>query len=505
MAQSSDERRKLAHLLRRAGFGARPDEWDDYARLGVAGTTERLLHPEAVPDQLAEILKNIGGDYVDFENLDSIKQWWLYRMVHTKRPLEEKMTLFWHNHFATANYKVDRPAWMWQQNELFRKYALGNFRTLVQEIAHDPAMMIWLDGGQNRNGAPNENFGRELMELFTMGVDGGYTERDVKEAARCFTGWRYDGASQKFVFDPVLHDDGEKTVLGQTGNFYSDDAVYIVVRHPSTARFLSTKLFRFFVHDHPTPGDISRLQQVYFRSGYSIRAMLDSIFKSPVFFSDAAYFAKIKSPVEFAVMTVRTLNAPMSMNNAPLYNEIAAMGQDLFNPPNVKGWIEGRSWINGRTLLARVNFAIQLANDMGRRGGLQHLVADLAPAPSTARPAMAQLAPLAPAGNGAAAPGGAMQGTATQGAGMEAMTGPPMQDGMAGGGGAAISIGPASPEQIVDTVWDALVTGHTPSPRTRTLLINYLKEGTDGKPERITGKLPGLVNIVLSAPEYQLD
>ncbi len=501
MALPSAERRQLAHLLRRAGFGARPDEWEEYARLGLDGATQRLLHPETVPDRMAEILKNIGGDYVDFENLESIKQWWLYRMVHTPRPLEEKMTLFWHNHFATANFKVNNARWMWQQNETFRKLGLGSFRTLLQEVARDAAMLVWLDGAANKNGAPNENFAREVMELFSLGVDGGYTEKDVQEAARCFTGWRFDNGAGKFVFDPFLHDDGEKTVLGQTGNFYSDDVVDIIARHPSTARFLSTKLFKFFVHDNPAPADISGLQQVYFKSGYNIRAMIESLFKSPVFYSDVAYFAKIKSPVEFAVMTVRTLNAPMAMNT-PLYAAIAAMGQDLFNPPNVKGWNEGRAWINGRTLLARVNFAIQMANDMGRRGGLQHLLADLAPG-APARPQPAAVAPSAGAAAGPKINSTTMQAPAMAGATMQGDT---MQGGaMATQGGAVLlTAGNASPEQIVDTLWNAFLTGHAPSPKTRGLLIDYLKEGTTDKPERVTEKLPGLVNIILSAPEYQL-
>ncbi|MBV9865179.1 MAG: DUF1800 domain-containing protein [Abitibacteriaceae bacterium] len=511
MALPSPEKRKLAHLLRRAGFGVRPDEWEEYSRLGLAGTTQRLLHPETVPDNLEAILKSIGGDYVDFENLDSIKQWWLYRMVHTKRPLEEKMTLFWHNHFATANYKVNSASLMWQQNQLFRTHALGDFRTLLQAVARDAAMLIWLDGGQNRNGAPNENFAREVMELFTMGVGSGYTEKDIQEAARSLTGWRYDEATKSFIFDAGAHDDGEKTVLGQTGNFYSDDVLDIVARQPATAHFLSTKLFKFFVHDDPGPADIAKLSQVYFKSGYSIRAMLESIFTSPVFYSEAAFFAKVKSPVEFTVMTMRSLNANMSMV-APLASVVAGMGQELFNPPNVKGWLEGRDWINGRTLLARVNFAIQLADELNRHGALQHLLADLTPGNKAGgnNVAVTQAAAMnGPAMGTASMQGANMQGATMQGGTMTTatMNGPAMSG--ADTGGAAkqppttapvISI-TASPERVVDTLWDALLTGHTPTAKTRSLLINYLYEGDE---KQLGNKLPGLINLILAAPEYQL-
>lgn len=494
MALPSDEKRKLAHLLRRAGFGVRPDEWDEYMRLGLAATTQRLLHPETVPDQLDEIFKSIGGDYVDFDNLDSIKQWWLFRMAHTKRPLEEKMTLFWHNHFATANYKVDRPAWMWQQNQLFRAHTLGDFRTILQVVARDAAMLVWLDGGANRNGAANENFAREVMELFTMGVGSGYTEKDIQEAARAFTGWRYDDGARGFIFEAGLHDDGEKTVLGQTGNFYTDDIIDILARQPATAHCLSAKLWKFFVNDNPTPGDITKLSLVYFKSGYSIRAMLESIFTSPVFYSDAAYYAKIKSPVEFVIMTMRTLNANMTMVS-PLCNIIAGMGQDLFNPPNVKGWAEGRDWINGRTLLARVNFAIQLSSEMNRHGALQHLMADLAPGNSThsastlAAPAMNAMSMSSPAMSSPVMSSATMSALAMTGA---TMTGPTKP-------GAMALITP--PDKMVDTLWDALLPGHSPSVKTRALLINYLNEGST---KQLADKLPGLVNLILAAPEYQL-
>ena len=189
---------------------------------------------------MGKMQREIGGDFVDFEEFWSIRNWWLYRMAHTPRPLEEKMTLFWHNHFATSAYKVDSARRMWNQNETLRRHSLGSFRTLLQQIARAPAMLIWLDGASNHAGAPNENFAREVMELFTLGRGNGYTETDIKEAARCFTGWRWANTPSNFVYDPNNHDDGEKTVLGQTGNWHADDVIDILVRHQSTAKRITS-------------------------------------------------------------------------------------------------------------------------------------------------------------------------------------------------------------------------------------------------------------------------
>ena len=184
MPLSSHDKTKISHLLRRAGFGARPDEWAFYEKLGLAGTTDYLLYPEKTPDTMQVLLGQIQDDFVDFDEIASVRSWWLLRMMRTQRPLEEKMTLFWHQHFATANFKVNNPRLMWQQNELFRKHALGNFRSLLQDIVRDSAMLIWLDNSENRAGKPNENFAREVMELFAIGIGNGYSEKDIQEAAR---------------------------------------------------------------------------------------------------------------------------------------------------------------------------------------------------------------------------------------------------------------------------------------------------------------------------------
>ncbi|MBV9848226.1 MAG: DUF1800 domain-containing protein [Armatimonadetes bacterium] len=440
---------RLAHLLRRAGFGSRPDEWTAYAKLGVAGTTDRLLHPETVPDHLAEVMHDIGGDYIDFNSLDSLSKWWLYRMLHTQRPLEEKMTLFWHGHFATANYKVDNPKWMWQQNQTLRTHALGNFRSLLQAITRDPAMLVWLDGTDNRKGHPNENYGRELQELFTMGVGSGYTEKDVQEAARAFTGWQVDREAGSAVFRPERHDDGVKTFLGETGNFGGDDIIDIIVRQPATATFLCAKLFRFFVHDDPTPADLKPLTEAYFGSGYEIRAVVGAILKSPAFYSPQAMYAQIKSPTEYVVTLMRTLDAPMSAAEGS-FDRVKEMGQELFNPPNVKGWPGGQTWMNTMTLLARVSFASRVISNLGRQGTFSDKVHAVLSA---------------------------------HGAG-------------AGGLG--------TPDQIADAVWSAFLPGHAPSAKTRAALIAYVQDKNAPGRAHFESKAPGLMTLILSAPEYHL-
>ena len=453
MTLNPTDTRKLAHLLRRAGFGARPSEWADYARLGVAGATDRLLHPEAVADPFPALLAEVAGDYVDFDDMGSAKKWWLYRMSHTPRPLEEKMTLFWHGHFATANYKVDHPRRMWAQNETLRAHALGNFRTMLQAVSRDPAMLVWLDGVDNKKGKPNENYGRELLELFTMGVGSGYTEKDVQEAARAFTGWRFDRDTEAFEFHPNEHDDGVKTFLGQTGNFSGDDIIDIVVRQPQTAQFLCTKLFKYFVHENPTPADVAPLARVYFSSGYDIRSVMGAMLTSPTFYSDAAFHSRIKTPTEYVVTAVRTLDVPFAVaaKNNSLGGAVSNMGQDLFNPPNVKGWPGGKTWVNTMTLIMRINFASALVTEMERRG----LVSDHLRRGITAY--------------GSAAPGGLN-----------------------------------TPEQVVDALWGFLLPGHAPSAQTRNALLDYARDHDHPNQINFDGKTPGLVSLILSAPEYQL-
>jgi uncharacterized protein (DUF1800 family) len=446
MALSPTERSSLAHLLRRAGFGATPDQWQEYSQLGIKGTTQQLLHPETITQNFEQLLEIIGGNFVDLDTLSGAASWWIFRMVKTRRPLEEKMTLFWHQHFATSFYKVGNARWMSDQIDTFRKHALGSFRTMLQAITRDPAMLIWLDGAQNRVGKPNENFGREILELFTMGVGAGYTEKDVQEAARSLTGWAYDYKTRSFYYNPYLHDDGWKTFLGQSGNFHGDDIIDIIVRQPATAKFIITKLWKFFVSEDVPSAEIERLSRIYFSSGFHIGTVVEAILTSPLFYSDAVRYAQIKTPAEYVVGVIRTLDAPLlSIRNLP--TALSTMGQELLNPPNVAGWPGGREWINTRTLLARVNFSSQITTEMNRRGQLVSRVEkDL-------------LAPNADL---------------------------------------------STPDHIIEAVWDALMPGQKPSTRALPALMEFLQKDAPGGKVSLPAKLPGLVSLVMGTPEYQM-
>jgi uncharacterized protein (DUF1800 family) len=357
-------RSQVAHLLRRAGFGATEAELDEYTQLGFAGALDRLLNPEQVDDSAAEQVVAplaINPSEADARRkIEAAKFWRLNRMLYTRRPLQEKMTLFWHNHFATANSKVGNAVLMVQQNQLFRDYALGNFETLLQSVTRDPAMLIWLDNRLNRRGAPNENYAREVMELFTVGI-GNYSEQDIKEAARAFTGHTLDRVLQ-YTFNGNQHDAGQKTFQGQTGNFDADDILGILVRHPATARFLAQKLFAFFAYDNPDSSTIDRLATTFVASGFEIRSVLRDIFSGPEFLSPQAYHGQIKQPVELVTGSLKSLNVQNIGPDATAV--LRRMGQDLLNPPDVSGWKGGAAWINATTLFERFNWGNRLA--MGR-------------------------------------------------------------------------------------------------------------------------------------------
>jgi uncharacterized protein (DUF1800 family) len=354
------ERARVAHLLRRAGFGASEAELDEYTALGFAGALERLLNPEQVDDSATDAqLASLALDTADPEarkKIEAAKFWWFNRMLLTRRPLQEKMTLFWHTHFATANFKVGDALLMLQQNQLFRDNAMGNFESLLQQVTRDPATLIWLDNRTNRKGAPNENYAREVMELFTIGI-GNYTDADVKQAARAFTGYSLN-ADKNFVFQPNQHDTGDKTFLDETKNWDADDVLATLVRHPATARFISTKLFRFFAYDTPDASSIDRLATTFVASGFDIRSVLRDLFSGPEFLSAAAYHAQIKQPVDYVAGSLKALG---TQNIGPDVTQLLRrMGQDLLNPPDVSGWKGGPSWINATTLFERFNFANRL-------------------------------------------------------------------------------------------------------------------------------------------------
>jgi len=386
-----------AHLYRRAGFGGAQDEILRAVDRGLATTTEQLIEYQSVPfdfddDAFIERLLQTMPERLQGNNIEAppeaIRVWWAYRLLTTTRPLEEKMVLFWHNHFTS---KDTDGLLLMRQNNLYRRMALGNFRELALAVSRDPEMLKYLNGNQNYRLHPNENYGRELMELFTCGrvaPDGrpNYSEDDVKAAARAFSGWnmRYD----QFYFNPSQHDGSVKTFMGRTGTLNGDDIVDILVSLPATASYICRKLFAYFAYYDPEPSVIKELVRVYFDSKYDIKEVVKAIFKSDAFWSQRARFGLFKSPTEYVVGTVRLagltpLFAPALedlINDQELetaghgrrgQNPLArltaltlamrGMGQVLLAPETVKGWDGGQKWINTDTLQARARFANQLS------------------------------------------------------------------------------------------------------------------------------------------------
>ncbi|MDB5027174.1 MAG: hypothetical protein JWO66_863 [Candidatus Eremiobacteraeota bacterium] len=341
--------RQAAHLLRRAGFGGSEADVARLSSLGMRGAVDALLHSTA-PEADLPPYPDVALLYDPKKARQAAQLWWLDRMLRTNRPLLEK-TLFWHGHFATAVQKVQPPA-MVGQISLFRQFGLGRFPALLSAVTRDPAMLIWLDNRANAKAHPNENFAREVMELFALGL-GTYTEDDIKEAARAFTGWTVD-KTQQAVFVPARHDDGPKTVLGKTGNFNADDVIAIIVAQPVHQRFIARKLLEFFVYSDPETELVESLAQAYALAGFDIARTVGAIVRSNVFYSPRAYRAIPKSPIEYAIGTLRYIGAQSVPPN--LVYQLARMGQEPLNPPSVKGWDGGPAWINTSTLLARFNF-----------------------------------------------------------------------------------------------------------------------------------------------------
>jgi hypothetical protein len=361
VAHDLSDSARIALLLRRAGFAARPTELERYVQLGWDGTLNELLHPELVQEDLDSLLTSLQGNLLDLQNIEDVQTWWLYRMVQTRRPLLEKLTLFWHGHFAVANYKVNNPLLMHQHIQLLRGYALASFDDLLLQVARDPAMLIWLDGGTNHRNAPNENFGRELLELYTLGI-GNYTEDDVKAAARAFTGWNLRGTA--FFFDDNQHDAGDKTFLGLSGNLDGTDIINSVVNHPSAAERIVGKLFTFFAYPNPEPEVLAPLVDVYSSTSHDMSKVVEAILRSDAFMSDRSQFEHVKSPVEYVVGSARMLNA--TVRERDLIPILRLLGQEILNPPNVAGWPGGLSWINPSTLLTRWNYAARLTSARGQ-------------------------------------------------------------------------------------------------------------------------------------------
>lgn len=359
----------VAHLLRRAGFGGTPSEVAAAIRVGRASTINRLVDYAQTPDAFVPP-SDTAISLIPTNKVDELTVWWIKRMLTTSRPLQEKMVLFWHGHFATAIQKVRNPGFMYRQNQLFRDNALGRFDDLLSAVYKDPAMLVWLDGRRNTKVAPNENWGREVMELFTIG-HGEYTEDDVHANSRAFTGWTVDQLGN-VAFIPPRHDDGIKTLLGQTGNWNGEDAVRILCAHPATGPFLAGKLWRFFASDRPPAAALNAMAKAYTQHNHSVAEMVRTLFCRPEFYSHTTRTAHIKSPTEFVVSSMRQIGlANPDLSGVPL--ALTMLGQQLFNPPNVGGWPGGTNWINPSTMLGRFNFASQLTGDTGRTGAIDSM------------------------------------------------------------------------------------------------------------------------------------
>jgi hypothetical protein len=371
------DRARVAHLHRRAGFAAPWWVLERDARDGLDASVERLLEGEpATADgrpaaSFDALLDRMARQLADSASLTRLQGIWLYRMIFSAHPLRERMTLFWHNHFATSNTKVENAGLMQRQNDLFRSHALGSFPALLAAVGKDPAMLIWLDSRANRKARPNENYAREVMELFTLGR-GHYSERDVQEAARAFTGWFVQ--RDRFREIAGQHDDGEKTILGRSGRFDGDDIPAILLDQPACATFLCTKLVRHFLTEtDPIPPElVAPLADEFRESGYQARVPLRTILRSALFHDRSMRRRRVKCPVEFAVGTIRALEILRPTVQADALAEACArMGQSLYVPPSVAGWEWGPAWANSTTMLNRTNLILGLLSrddvPLGRR------------------------------------------------------------------------------------------------------------------------------------------
>ena len=357
------------HLLNRAGFGAADAEVRAFSALDRREAVERLLEgarreatlapPAFVNEPFVPYARlramsaeeRMAAQRQLFQQGLELRAWWLREMTVTPSPLTERMTLFWHNHFATSQQKVKSGVLMYRQNVLLRREALGNFATLLHAVSKDPAMLAYLDNARSRKEAPNENFAREVMELFTLG-EGHYGERDIKEAARAFTGWSIEPSTGEYKYRPFFHDPGEKTVLGRTGRLGGDDVLDLLLARPETAEFVVRKLWREMVSPTPDPAEVKRLATVFRESRYEVKPLMRAMLTSDAFWAPANRAALIKSPVDLVVGTLRTFDIrPLDMRPAAV--AAAALGQNVFSPPNVKGWPGGEAWITSSTLLGR--------------------------------------------------------------------------------------------------------------------------------------------------------
>ena len=373
----------MAHFLRRAGFGASRDEVEAKAAEGYEATVDALLNPESQPSIDEDMMARYHPVYHHAAAIEVNTQIWMYRMINSPRQLQEKMALLWHMIFCAGHSKIDSGEEMGIMIQMFREHGMGNFRELLVRLSSNPGMVYYLDNSESHKAAINENYGRELLELFSLGVgkdeDFNYSEDDVKACAHAFTGWNiapayppfpYGRSPWEFRYDPADHDDSEKTFLGETGNWDGQDIIAIICKQPSTARFISRHLYDFFVADEvPIPSwrqtpprdpeAIKILEQAYYDSGYEITAMLRALFTSDFFKSEAVRFAKVKNPAEMVAGIMRMVGDHQEVKPGlfEISQEPKYMGMDLLNPPTVEGWHTGHEWIDSGTLVERINFA----------------------------------------------------------------------------------------------------------------------------------------------------
>jgi uncharacterized protein (DUF1800 family) len=456
--------RLASHLYRRAAFGPTRDDLKDAVAAGLDATVDKLLAAPKEPRRLAPVVTTPPPTNRETGMPDAsgqaavLRAAWLQRLIDGAEPAREKLALFWHNHFATSIKKVNDGRLMEAQGELLFTHALGSFRRMLGEVSRDPAMLVWLDSNQNVKSHPNENYAREVMELFTLGV-GNYTEKDVQEAARAFTGWHTRG--EKFTFVKSEHDHLSKTVLGQTGDWDGDDVLRILLEQPACAKFLVRKLYQFLVSETATPPDslLAPLADAFRKSDYDVSVPVRTILRSRHFYSAHAYRQKVKWPVEYAVGMVRLIGVGVTgritVNPYSLLGVLELMGQQLYAPPNVKGWEAGRAWLNTATVLARHNFAHSLVNGMGdlndyaKRFNL-----------NTFFPAVNPLAFV-------------------------------------------LRLGIKEPDKVVDFYADLLLPGEV-RPEVRTKLIAHIGD-TDPETEGFAQRCRDALFVLLTLPEYQLN
>ena len=383
MITNVEKKSLIAHLMRRAGFGCNFDQIEELSLLDYDDIVDQLLNPDFSLPEDQDLLERYFIASVEARTARHADPQWTWRLAKSKKQLEEKISLFWHGLLAVGGIKLDHGLAMLEEIDLFRKHGLDKFKTLLLKISQDPGMMYWLDNQNSHKGAPNENYGRELLELFSMGIDengdGAYSENDVKSAAKAFTGWASKPTPppfflgpfpMEFNFDENDHDNSEKEFLGEKGNFNGQDIVELVSKHPSTAKFICMRLYLYFVSEEENWDEINKLSDVYLTSDGNIKKVLENIFKSDHFKSREIMFKKVKSPSDLVFGVTRLVDRfeIPELDSAELATNTLLMGQFLLNPPSVEGWHEGEEWIDSGSLIERINYASDEISNKSSKG-----------------------------------------------------------------------------------------------------------------------------------------